>query len=83
MHINDQDSIRFETAHDGAGPDIVTEIDGDAFDEIVAARRAAAAADEALAAAVTRARAKGQTWEAIGAALGVSRQAAHAKYAKA
>ena len=83
MHINDQDAIRFETARDGAGPDIITEIDGDAFDEIVAARRAAAVADEALVAAVTRARAKGQTWEAIGAALGVSRQAAHAKYAKA
>ncbi len=83
MHINDLDADRFENAHEGAGPDVVAEIDGDAFDAIMAARRALAAADDALTEAVCRARAKGQTWETIGAALGVSRQAAHAKYAGA
>lgn len=75
MHPNDKDAAYFE-----AGPDIAAVIDGEAFDDILAARRAAAAADDALKDAVTRARAKGVTWEAIGAALGISRQAAHAKY---
>lgn len=82
MHINDEDANRFEHANNGEGPDILAEIDDDSFDAIIAARRAAAEAEEALTAAVATARSKGQTWAAIGAALGISRQAAHAKYAE-
>ena len=59
MHDNDKDAVLFETANDGAGPDIIAEIDGDSFTQIIAARRAAAAADEALTEAVSRARVKG------------------------
>ncbi len=81
MHVNDQDARRFETAHGGEGPDVIAEIDGAAFDALMAARRAEDAADEALTHAVADARRHGLTWAAIGAALGVSRQAAHAKYA--
>lgn len=80
---DDEDAIRFETAYNGEGPDVVAVINGDAFGAILAARRAKAQADEALEAAVVSARTQGETWEAIGAALGISRQAAHAKYAQA
>lgn len=71
MHINDEDAIRFETAHNGEGPDVVAVINGETFDAILAARRAKTQADKALEAAVVHARAQGETWEAIGAALGI------------
>ncbi|MFD7922282.1 helix-turn-helix domain-containing protein [Streptomyces sp. NPDC059740] len=39
-------------------------------------------AEQVEAAAVTRARAQGWSWEQIGDALGVSRQSVHSKYGK-
>lgn len=47
---------------------------------IVRAVRRVEAAEDALDAAVERARAKGVTWEAIATALGVSRQAAWERF---
>jgi hypothetical protein len=58
-----------------AGPPI------DVLDWIGTARQQSADADNALAAAVTRARQAGHPWSAIGARLGISRQAAHQRFA--
>ncbi len=79
---DEQAADYFESANDGLGPDIVAEISDDDLAALVAAKQAVSAADAALAATVASARARGVTWAAIGAALGVSRQAAHAKFAK-
>lgn len=53
----------------------------DVLDWVRAAHQQAAAADRTLAAAVARARHRGQSWSAIGARLGVSRQAAQQRFA--
>jgi len=57
-----------------AGPPI------DVLDWVHAARQQAADADSALAAAVTRARQAGHPWSAIGARLGITRQAAQKRF---
>lgn len=80
---NDEASHIFESANDGAGPDIATEIDNGDFDALMRARDAKAAAEAQLHAAIAEARRHGATWQAIGAVLGVSRQAVHAKYGAA
>lgn len=49
---------------------------------IAAAAKNLTAADNELAAAVTAARAAGDTWAMIGTALGVSRQAAYQRFGK-
>ncbi len=79
---HEQATEYFESANAGRGPDIVAEISDDDLAALVAAKQAVTAADAALAATVASARARGVTWAAIGAALGVSRQAAQAKFAK-
>jgi len=59
---------------------------GPAFDVlhwVTTAHDHAAAADRALTAAVTRARQTGASWTAIGAQLGVSRQAAQQRFTRA
>lgn len=56
------------------------ELDPQAFAAIVTARRNLARAEQALRIAVQNARRRGMTWEGVGEALGVSRQAAHSKY---
>lgn len=53
----------------------------DVLDWIGTAHEQAAAAERTLAAAVTRARQGGHPWSTIGARLGVSRQAAHQRFA--
>jgi hypothetical protein len=52
----------------------------DVLDWIGTARQHAAAADRDLAAAVTRARQAGHPWSAIGARLGITRQAAQQRF---
>lgn len=79
---NDEAADFFATAHDGDGPDVVAELDNNDLAALLLARRSASAADAALAASVSAARSHGATWQTIGAVLGMSRQAAHAKYAK-
>lgn len=53
------------------------------FRRITAARTAAAKAEAELEAAVSAARAKGDSWEAIGAALGTSARAAQERFGHA
>lgn len=81
QHPNDADADYFEHANNGEGPDVATEVSHADLQALLLARRSAEAADAALASTVRAARAHGLTWEAIGAVLGVTRQAAHAKYA--
>lgn len=52
------------------------------FRRILAAKAAVTEADAELTAAVLAARAAGDTWDIIGAALGTSRQAAYQRYGK-
>lgn len=47
---------------------------------IIAANEALAAAEESLRKAVAEARAAGESWTVIGAALGTSKQAAHERF---
>lgn len=49
---------------------------------IIAAKKAAADADAELIAAVRAARAAGDTWDAIGMALGTTRQGAYQRFGK-
>lgn len=79
---NDEAADYFEFANDGQGPDVVAELDPADADALISARRSAIAAEAALTASVASARRHGATWQAIGAILGISRQAAHAKYSK-
>ncbi len=83
MMTNDAAADSFESAHGGEGPDVVAELDNSDLEALILARRGAAAADAALTATVAAARAHGATWQATGAAFGMTRQAAHAKYARA
>jgi len=53
---------------------------GDILDMIGAVRLVELAAAQARRAIVTEARAEGRTWDEIGDALGVSRQAAHERF---
>jgi len=53
---------------------------GDILDQIGAVRAVEVAADQARRALVAEARAEGRTWEDIGGALGVTRQAAHERF---
>jgi hypothetical protein len=54
--------------------------DASHFRRIIAARKAVAEAEAELRAAVTAARAAGDSWTIIGAALDVSRQAAYQRF---
>lgn len=53
-----------------------------AFTRLVAARQLVEQADSELRAAVDAARAEGDSWTVIGAALGVSRQSAHERFGR-
>lgn len=56
--------------------------DADPLTAVTAARALAASVDDALRAAVTRARAAGRTWQTIGDLLGTSRQAACQRFGR-
>lgn len=77
---NDAAADYFEKAHGGEGPDIIEELDGADLEALMLAQRSAAAANAALKGAVRAARRNGATWEAIGAILGITRQAAHSRF---
>lgn len=72
-----------ETANGGQGPDPIATFEGPALAAILAALRDRSEAQARIDAAVAQARAEGASWTAIGAMLGVSRQAALKRYRNA
>ncbi|MDR1187793.1 MAG: hypothetical protein LBK95_10130 [Bifidobacteriaceae bacterium] len=69
-------------ALDGISPATHPARDATCFRRIVAARRAVGRADEELRHAVADARAAGDSWTIIGAALGTSRQNAYQRFGR-
>jgi len=67
---------------DSIEPDPADARDATYIRRIIAASEALSAADDELRAAVVSARAAGDTWDAIGVALGTSRQAAYQRFGK-
>jgi hypothetical protein len=70
-------------ALDAIGPDTHPARDATAFRKIIAAREAVKEAERALGRAVAEARAAGDSWTVIGAALGTTRQAAFQRFGQA
>jgi len=83
--IDDDEQLAtwFETANGGRGPVPVARLERPDFDAIVAAVEARDAAQREVDLRVAQARDHGASWTLIGAALGVTRQSAHERYAKA
>ncbi len=73
------DSLTELLAHDPSKVDVR---DAKYFREIIAARHAVEEAEQRLRDAVTAARAAGDSWTIIGAALEVSRQAAQQRFGR-
>lgn len=67
---------------DSAEPEPTDARDASHIRKIIAAAEALEAAETDLRAAVAAARAAGDTWDAIGVALGTSRQAAYQRFGK-
>lgn len=67
---------------DSIEPDPANARDASHIRRIIAAADACETADAELRAAVAAARAAGDTWDAIGVALGTSRQAAYQRFGK-
>lgn len=68
------------TGLDDLDPGTVRSRDATHFRAIIAANDALGAADRGLRAAVRDAREAGETWTVIGAALGISKQAAQQRF---
>ncbi len=83
QRTEDEMLAEIETANDGAGPDPVATFEGPALAAILAALRDRNDAQARIDAAVAQARSEGASWTAIGAMLGVSRQAALKRYRSA
>jgi hypothetical protein len=67
---------------DSIEPDSADARDASGIRRIIAATEAREAAEAELRAAVAAARAAGDTWDAIGVALGTTRQAAYQRFGK-
>jgi hypothetical protein len=67
---------------DSIEPDPADARDASRIRRIIAAAEARNTAEKELRAAVAAARAAGDTWDAIGVALGTSRQAAYQRFGK-
>lgn len=67
---------------DAVDPDPADARDASHIRRIIAASEAVEVAQGELVAAVAAARAAGDTWDAIGVALGVSRQAAYQRFGR-
>lgn len=83
MRTDEELLDEIENANEGEGPDPVASFEGDALREILAAAADRAAAQARVDAAVAHARAQGASWTAIGAMLGITRQAALKRYSHA
>ncbi|MBE6475071.1 MAG: hypothetical protein E7Z95_05810 [Actinomyces succiniciruminis] len=66
--------------HDASDPARTPSRDATHFRRIIAAKKNVIDAEQDLARAVADARAAGESWTVIGAALGVSKQAAHKRF---
>ena len=73
----------FENSNDGEGPDVDGWFTQDDFGAIQVARDNLEAAQVAMIDAVAFARDRGFPWSGVGLVLGITRQAAHSRYAKA
>ncbi|MEZ5097428.1 MAG: hypothetical protein R2731_15825 [Nocardioides sp.] len=71
---------RDDTGLDSVAPDALR--DASHFRRIIEAKKAVEAADRELHAAVAAARAAGDSWTIVGAALGTTKQAAFQRFAK-
>lgn len=71
---------RDETGLDSVGPEDLRDASG--FRRIIQARKDLEAAERELRDAVAAARAAGDTWTVIGAAMGTTKQAAFQRFAK-
>lgn len=67
---------------DSIEPDAADARDAGHIRQIIAAAEACNAAEAELRATVAAARAAGDTWDAIGVALGISRQAAYQRFGR-
>lgn len=81
MRTDDELLNEIETANDGEGPDPILSVGPD-LARLAAANLQAQAADRALDEAVAAARASGQTWQAIGTTLGMSKQNASKRFTR-
>ncbi len=69
-----------ETGLDAVGPEDLRDASG--FRRIIQARKGLEAAEQELRDAVAEARASGDSWTVIGAAMGTTKQAAFQRFAK-
>lgn len=81
-------TMAIQTRHDATGLDTLDPAttharDARHFRSIIAANEAVATAEADLHSAVQAARAAGDSWTVIGAALGVSKQAAQQRFSRA
>jgi hypothetical protein len=83
MRTDEELLDEIENANGGEGPDPIASYDGDVLRDILSAVADRAAAQARIDAAVAHARVQGASWTAIGAMLGISRQAALKRYSPA
>ncbi|MGH3563538.1 MAG: hypothetical protein ACRDTN_17565 [Mycobacterium sp.] len=81
--VNVKNEQALEDWLDSVEPDAADARDASHIRRIIAATEAVEGAGAELRAAVAAARAAGDTWDAIGVALGTSRQAAYQRFGKA
>ena len=74
--------VQDESGLDSLDPDVVSFKDAQHFQRIIAARKGIDAAEAELRAAVSAARAAGDSWSVIGAALDTTRQAAFQRFGR-
>jgi len=72
-----------ENSNGGAGPTPISSVERSDYEALVTAIRERDEAETTVARAVAAVHNSGASWAVIGAILGMSRQGAHKKYAKA
>ena len=81
--MDDQLTDWIENTNNGQGPTPVSSVMRSELDALIAALHDRDQAERGLAQAVSAARANGASWAVIGATIGMTRQGAHKKYARA
>ncbi|MCL1922769.1 MAG: hypothetical protein FWG15_02720 [Propionibacteriaceae bacterium] len=80
MRTNEDMLNEIENANNGEGPDPIRTYEGDAVEAIAQAVSDRNNLDGFIESMVAVAQRQGASWAKIGAALGISRQAAHERY---